>query len=140
MNQANELLDQQAEQLTSLGDLLQAELDAYKQRNTDKILDTAEAKQALLIKIQALDQSIAQLENLDELKQNESFQARVDAINHQLKEIKVQSTINERVIRTSLNNVTRLKQSILSLKNADSMTYDKQGQAKTQTLGKGIKA
>jgi flagella synthesis protein FlgN len=140
MNQANKLLDQQAEQLTSLGDLLQAELDAYKQRNTDKILDTAEAKQALLIKIQALDQSIAQLENLDELKQNESFQARVDAINHQLKEIKVQSTINERVIRTSLNNVTRLKQSILSLKNADSMTYDKQGQAKTQTLGKGIKA
>ncbi|KMT65493.1 flagellar export chaperone FlgN [Catenovulum maritimum] len=140
MNQANELLDQQAEQLTSLGDLLQAELDAYKQRNTDKILDTAEAKQALLIKIQALDQSIAQLENLDELKQSESFQASVDAINHQLKEIKVQSAINERVIRTSLNNVTRLKQSILSLKNADSMTYDKQGQAKTQTLGKGIKA
>lgn len=135
-----DLLEQQHTQLNELSELLKSELDAFTQRDIDSIYDIAELKSNLLQKIQQVDQMISQAENLETLKQDADFKHQVEQLDIQLKEIKVQNSINERVIRASLNNVTRLKQSILSLKNSNAMTYDKKAQTQTQTLGKGIKA
>lgn len=140
MQQVENLLTAQQVQLSTLSQLLTAELEAYKQRKPDMVYDIAIQKNEMLIKIQQTDQEIAALDNLAELKLNNDFNTLVKQLETQLTEIKQQNAINERVIRTSLNNVMRLKQSILALKNSDAMTYDKLGQAQTQTLGKGIKA
>lgn len=140
MSQHEVLLAKQQSQLEQFIQLLNDELLAYKQRKSDEVYNIAVKKNELLTLIQQTDQQIAQLENLAELKTDEHFNQAVAKLDKLLTEIKEQSAVNERVIRTSLNNVMRLKQSILALKNADAMTYDKQGQAQTQTLGKGIKA
>ncbi|MCU4676442.1 flagellar protein FlgN [Catenovulum sp. 2E275] len=140
MNQGNQLLATQESQLNTFLQLLADELEAFKQRKSDLVYQIAVQKDELLNKIKQTDEQIAQLDNLSELKQTPEFVEQVAKLEQDLEQVKAQSLINERVIRTSLNNVLRLKQSILSLKNADAMTYDKQGQAKTQTLGKGIKA
>ncbi|WAJ69433.1 flagellar export chaperone FlgN [Catenovulum adriaticum] len=140
MSQHEALLAKQQSQLEGFTQLLNDELVAYKQRKSDEVYNIAVNKNELLTQIQQTDQQISQLENLSELKKDEHFNQAVAKLDELLADIKTQSAINERVIRTSLNNVLRLKQSILALKNSDAMTYDKQGQAQTQTLGKGIKA
>lgn len=140
MSQHQTLLAQQQSQLEGFTQLLNDELQAYKDRKSDEVYNIAVKKDELLTQIQQTDQQIAQLDNLTELKKDEQFNQTVAKLDSLLADIKTQSTVNERVIRTSLNNVLRLKQSILALKNSDAMTYDKQGQAQTQTLGKGIKA
>lgn len=135
-----QLLEAQQTQLDAFMQLLADELEAFKQRKSDVVYQIAVKKDELLNLIKQTDEQIANLDNLTELKQDPEFLDQTSQLEAALAKIKEQSTINERVIRTSLNNVLRLKQSILALKNADAMTYDKQGQAKTQTLGKGIKA
>lgn len=140
MSQHETLLAKQQSQLEGFTQLLNDELVAYKQRKSDEVYNIAVSKNELLTQIQQTDQQISELENLSELKKDEHFNQAVAKLDELLADIKTQSAINERVIRTSLNNVLRLKQSILALKNSDAMTYDKQGQAQTQTLGKGIKA
>lgn len=140
MSQHQTLLAQQQSQLEGFTQLLNDELQAYKDRKSDEVYNIAVKKDELLTQIQQTDQQIAQLDNLTELKKDEQFNQSVAKLGSLLADIKTQSAVNERVIRTSLNNVLRLKQSILALKNSDAMTYDKQGQAQTQTLGKGIKA
>ncbi|GEM_PF-3570695 len=140
MTQSNQLLAEQETQLHAFMQLLSDELVAYKARKSDLVYQIAVQKDELLSKIKQTDEQIANLENLAELKQQTEFSDKVAELEHSLEKIRIQSAVNERVIRTSLNNVLRLKQSILAMKNSDAMTYDKQGQAQTQTLGKGIKA
>ncbi|EWH09940.1 flagellar synthesis protein FlgN [Catenovulum agarivorans DS-2] len=137
---AVELLQQQQDNLNQLIILLEQELSAFKSRQADEVYQIAQSKNALIDQIQQTDKSISELADLEQLKAQDDFAAKVEQIENTLAEVKNKNAINERVIRTSLNNVQRLKQSILALKNADAMTYDKQGQAQTQTLGKGIKA
>lgn len=137
---AVDLLQQQQDNLNQLMGLLDSELSAFKSRKADEVYQIAQSKNELINQIQQVDKSIAELADIDSLKTQDDFAAKVEQIEITLAEIKNKNSINERVIRTSLNNVQRLKQSILALKNSDAMTYDKQGQAKTQTLGKGIKA
>lgn len=137
---AVDLLQQQQDNLNQLKVLLDEELSAFKNRQADEVYQIAQSKNELIDQIQQTDKSIAELADLAELKTQDDFAGKVEQIENTLAQVKSKNAINERVIRTSLNNVQRLKQSILALKNADAMTYDKQGQAKTQTLGKGIKA
>ncbi|MER2492627.1 flagellar export chaperone FlgN [Catenovulum sediminis] len=140
MHKSSALLSQQKDNLNKLMALLNAELDAFKQRKADEVYEIAKEKNALLNHIQNCDQEIAALEDLSEVKKQASFQQAVEEVETLLAKVKAQNSINERVIRTSLSNIQRLKQSILAMQNSDAMTYDNKGQAQTQTLGKGIKA
>ncbi|WP_017446326.1 flagellar export chaperone FlgN [Gayadomonas joobiniege] len=138
--QVSELLNRQKESLKNLMALLTRELDAFKLRQPQQIEELNQQKVVLLQQIESLDKSIEQLPELAALKQQDEFIDAVAEIQTLLADVKSQNQINERVIRTSLGNLQRLKQKILSLKNHDAMTYDKLGQAQSQTLGKGIKA
>lgn len=140
MTTAFKLLEKQIAQLDTLSVLLNDELEAFKQRKADDILSIAEKKIAVLSQISETDTQLSEVEGISELKQQDEFQATVAQIDDKLAELKSKNAVNERVIQMSLNNITQLKQSLLSLKNSDAMTYDKKGKAMTQTLGKGIKA
>ncbi|AWB67962.1 flagellar protein FlgN [Saccharobesus litoralis] len=140
MTNAFEIVNQQMQQLEELSGLLSQELDAFTHRDPAKIIDIAESKVKTLTTITELDAQLSQLPNLSALKSEAKFSQLVEQCAVKLNELKTQNAVNERVIKTSLNNVTQLKQSLLSLKNANAMTYDKKGKAMTQTLGAGIKA
>jgi flagella synthesis protein FlgN len=140
MTNAVELIEQQIKQLDVLHQILIDELEAFKQRQPDVILSIAELKVECLSRVNEIDQTLAQLDDLTTIKQQPEIKALLNTCDEKLAFVKQQSAVNEHVIKTSLNNITQLKQSLLALKNADAMTYDKLGKAQTQTLGKGIKA
>ncbi|NTS75409.1 flagellar protein FlgN [Catenovulum sp. SM1970] len=140
MPSAIELIEQQIDNLDQFNNLLIEELDAFKARQAEQILTLAEKKASLLDAIKNQDQAIASLPDLDSLKQDPEFKQAVEKCDEYLSALKQQTAINERVIQTSLNNVSQLKQSMLTIKSANSMTYTKSGKATASTLGKGIKA
>ncbi|WP_232824617.1 flagellar export chaperone FlgN [Algibacillus agarilyticus] len=140
MKIALDVLTQQLKNLDKLTNLLAAELEAFTKRQPDNIITIAEQKIQLLNEITDIDIQLAALPDLEQIKKEPSIKQLITQCDEKLTALKTQNSVNERVIKTSLNNVSRLKQSLLSLKNADAMTYDKKGQAMTQTLGTGIKA
>lgn len=140
MKIALDVLTQQLKNLDKLTNLLAAELEAFTKRQPDNIITIAEQKIQLLNEITDIDIQLAALPDLEQIKKEPSIKQLITQCDEKLAALKTQNSVNERVIKTSLNNVSRLKQSLLSLKNADAMTYDKKGQAMTQTLGTGIKA
>lgn len=136
----SDLLTLQRDNLNHLMSLLAEELDAFKNRDPDLVEKIAQNKLTSLQNIEATDKKIALLPDLNRLKEDPDFSLGIEYIQQLLSQVKAQNQVNERVIRTSLGNLQRLKQGILALKNQDAMTYDKLGQAQSQMLGKGIKA
>jgi flagella synthesis protein FlgN len=140
MSTVYQLIEQQINQLKTFNALMHSELDAFKERKPDTLVAIAEQKLALLKAITAIDDAISDATDLANAKEDKAFMDKVVECDILLNEIKIQNNINETVVQTSLNNVGKLKHSLLSLKNADTMTYNKAGKTKTQTYGSGIKA
>mgnify|MGYP003962212015 CR=1 FL=1 len=134
------LLDLQIQQLDNLATLLSDELEAFTKRQPDTIVEIADKKVEQLNAITALDVQISELPNIAELKNEPTFKAKVLECDEHLAALKHQNSVNASVIETSLDNVAKLKHSILSLKNSDTMTYNKSGKTRTQSYGTGIKA
>jgi flagellar biosynthesis/type III secretory pathway chaperone len=140
MTDALTLLDLQIQQLDNLANLLSDELEAFTKRQPEAMVEIAEKKVEQLNAITALDVQLSELPNITDFKEDPAFKKKVSECDEHLAALKQQNTINASVIGTSLDNVAKLKQSILALKNADTMTYNKAGKTRTQTLGTGIKA
>ena len=123
----NEILDQLADSLDALATMQQQELQAIVERQHAQVADLAVQKATQLDKVADLDTTLANHPQAKLLKDDDALAARVTDIKQQLAEVQRQSTINERVVQSTINNIDQLKQAILSNTKKDSLTYNAKG-------------
>jgi len=123
----NDILQDMADSLENLALLQQRELNAIVERQHADVNAITEAKEKTLIRINELDQQLAQHPDREELNDDPDLSEAVTAIKATLAEIQHQSQVNERVVQSTLNSIEQLKQTILQSARKDTLTYNSKG-------------
>lgn len=134
------LLNQQLAQLDALLLLLSEELHALTQRDIELLDSLVEKKSILLEQISAVDQELATIPDMLNVRQQDWFTTSVAAIETKLENCKTQTQINQQVLEQSQVTLQRLKNELLSSKGKSGLTYTNKGQPAVENKGPGIKA
>ena len=134
------LLNNQEAELTKLHSLLCNELEILKNRELS-ILDQASAeKEAILNKVNLLDQEISQSTSLKLLQQDANHSEQVSRIINLLRDCKQQNEVNGQIINNSQIAINRFKGMLQKSISNNTMTYDNKGKTSISNISIGIKA
>ena len=134
------LLDKQQEHLKVLLLLLKSELAAIAERDVEKLDQGCIVKVQQLESIQQLDQQIAELPQITELKTQSWFSDAVEHLDELLNKCKEQNEVNRQSVEQSQLVVERFKHEILQNRGKAGLTYTAKGKPAIDSIGKGIKA
>lgn len=134
------LLNQQLAQLDAMLLLLSEELHALTQRDIELLDSLVKKKSILLEQISAVDQELATIPDMLNVRQQDWFTTSVAAIETKLENCKTQTQINQQVLEQSQVTLQRLKNELLSSKGKSGLTYTNKGQPAVENKGPGIKA
>lgn len=134
------LLDKQQEHLKVLLLLLKSELAAIAERDVEKLDQGCIVKVQQLELIQQLDQQIAELPQITELKTQSWFSDAVKRLDDLLNQCKEQNEVNRQSVEQSQLVVERFKHEILQNRGKSGLTYTAKGKPAIDSIGKGVKA
>lgn len=134
------LLNRQQEHLKVLLSLLKSELTAISERNVEKLDQGCVLKVQQLELIQQLDQQIAELPQIAELKNQSWFSDAVTQLDQLLDQCKEQNEVNRQSVEQSQLVVERFKHEILQNRGKSGLTYTAKGKPAIDSIGKGVKA
>ncbi len=135
-----QLVSQQLSQLTQLEALLLTEKEVLQQQTPEALITITAEKNALLVAIQDIDNSIGQSFEFKQEKLAGNFEQELSDIEATLVRCKKQNQINGQIIHQSQLSVERMKTSLLESHNKSSMTYDNKGKTSGGLSSLGIKA
>jgi flagella synthesis protein FlgN len=134
------LLNKQQEHLKVLLLLLKSELAAIAERDVEKLDQGCILKIQQLEQIQQLDQQIAKLPQITELKTKSWFSDAVKQLDELLNQCKEQNEVNRQSVEQSQLVVERFKHEILQNRGKSGLTYTAKGKPAIDSIGKGVKA
>jgi len=134
------LLNKQQEHLKVLLLLLKSELSAIAGRDVEKLDQGCILKVQQLDQIQQLDQQIAELPQITELKTQTWFSDAVKQLDELLNQCKEQNEVNRQSVEQSQLVVERFKHEILQNRGKSGLTYTAKGKPAIDSIGKGVKA
>jgi flagellar biosynthesis protein FlgN len=134
------LLSKQQEHLKVLLLLLKSELEAISSRDVEKLDQGCLLKVQQLELIQQLDQQIAELPQIAELKNNLWFSDAVSQLDELLVQCKEQNEVNRQSVEQSQLVVDRFKHELLQNRGKSGLTYTAKGKPAIDSIGKGVKA
>jgi len=137
---SNELLEQQHQQLTALAQIIANEKHILQQHDPHALLEISQEKNALLIVIQQLDQTIGQNQRFAQDKAAGKLTQELTEIADLLTHCQQQNLINGQIIQQSQLAVERMKTSLLENHNKTAITYDKKGKKSAGLSSLGLKA
>jgi len=140
INTVTLLLNNQEAELTNLHSLLCNELEILKNRELS-VLDQASAeKEAVLTKINQIDQEISKNTSLEILQQDANHSEQVSRIINLLHDCKQQNEVNGQIINNSQIAINRFKGMLQKSISNNTMTYDNKGKTTISNNSIGIKA
>ncbi|MBL4942770.1 MAG: flagellar protein FlgN [Colwellia sp.] len=139
-NTVSQLLNNQEAELTNLHALLYNELEILKNRELSILEQASKEKEAILNKVNQLDQQISHHTSLDALQQDENHSEQVARIINLLQDCKQQNEINGQIINNSQIAINRFKNMLQKSIANHSMTYDSKGKTSISNNSIGIKA
>jgi len=140
INTVTLLLNNQEAELTNLHSLLCNELEILKNRELS-VLDQASAeKEAVLTKINQIDQEISKNTSLEILQQDTNHSEQVSRIINLLHDCKQQNEVNGQIINNSQIAINRFKGMLQKSISNNTMTYDNKGKTTISNNSIGIKA
>ncbi len=134
------LVSKQQEHLQVLLLLLKSELTAISNRDVEKLDQGCVLKTQQLELIQQLDQQIAELPQISELKNHAWFSDAVSQLDELLERCKEQNEVNRQSVEQSQLVVERFKHELLQNRGKSGLTYTAKGKPAIESIGKGIKA
>lgn len=132
------LLHAQDEYLSQMQGLLAEEFDLLKQHQALALPALAERKQRLLLAIETLDKTLAELPDLQQ--RLAAFPAELSALQTKLDACQEQNDLNGRLLELSIISNRRLASFLSKLRDRNSLTYDAKGNTRSGTRSLGIKA
>jgi len=134
------LLNNQEAELSKLHSLLCNELEILKNRELSILEQASAEKEAILIKVNQLDQEISQYTSLELLQQDEEHSEQVSRIINLLRDCKQQNEVNGQIINNSQIAINRFKGMLQKSISSNTMTYDNKGKTSISNNSIGIKA
>lgn len=136
------LIDSQLENLTTLSSLLEQELHLISGRDADALMQLLAEKSNNLEAIAKMDSTIAEVyQSLTETERSEeSLQHKISETQSLLEDCKYRTSVNQKAVEQGQLKIAHLRNMLTEARAKESMTYDKSGQTKGGTLGKGISA
>jgi flagella synthesis protein FlgN len=134
------LLNNQEAELTKLHALLCNELNILKNRELSILEQASAEKEAILNKVNQLDQEISHHTSLKVLQQDENYSEQVSRITTLLHDCKQQNEINGQIINNSQIAINRFKNMLQKSISNNTMTYDSKGKTSISNKSIGLKA
>ncbi|MFM5792958.1 flagella synthesis protein FlgN [Aeromonas caviae] len=132
------LLRAQDDNLSQMQGLLAEEFDLLKAHRALALPALADRKQQLLVAIEMLDKTLAELPDLQQ--QLGAFPAQLQALQAKLEACQEQNNLNGRLLELSIVSNRRLASFLSKLRDSSSLTYDAKGNTRSSTRSFGIKA
>lgn len=132
------LLRAQDDNLSQMQGLLAEEFDLLKAHRALALPALADRKQQLLVAIEMLDKTLAELPDLQQ--QLGAFPAQLQALQAKLEACQEQNNLNGRLLELSIVSNRRLANFLSKLRDSSSLTYDAKGNTRSGTRSFGIKA
>ncbi|WP_057830845.1 flagellar export chaperone FlgN [Colwellia sp. TT2012] len=137
---SNELLIQQHQQLTALGQIIANEKQILQQHDPQALLAISQEKNTQLIAIQQLDQKISQHQGFAQDKAAGKLTQQLAEITELLKSCQQKNLVNGQIIQQSQLAVERMKTSLLESHNKNAITYNSKGKKSAGLSSIGLKA
>jgi len=134
------LLNNQEAELTKLHSLLCNELEILKNRELSILEQASAEKEAILNKVNLLDQEISQSTSLELLQQDANHSEQVSRIINLLRDCKKQNEVNGQIINNSQIAINRFKGMLQKSISNNTMTYDSKGKTSISNRSIGLKA
>ncbi|MFQ2590470.1 flagella synthesis protein FlgN [Aeromonas caviae] len=132
------LLRDQDDNLSQMQGLLAEEFDLLKAHRALALPALADRKQQLLVAIETLDKTLAELPDLQQ--QLGAFPTQLQALQAKLEACQEQNNLNGRLLELSIVSNRRLASFLSKLRDSSSLTYDAKGNTRSGTRSFGIKA
>ncbi|MFM5066314.1 flagella synthesis protein FlgN [Aeromonas caviae] len=132
------LLRAQDDNLSQMQGLLAEEFDLLKAHRALALPALADRKQQLLVAIEMLDKTLAELPDLQQ--QLGAFPAQLQALQAKLEACQEQNNLNGRLLELNIVSNRRLASFLSKLRDSSSLTYDAKGNTRSSTRSFGIKA
>ncbi|PZQ98496.1 MAG: flagellar protein FlgN [Aeromonas media] len=132
------LLRAQDDNLSQMQGLLAEEFDLLKAHRALALPALADRKQQLLVAIETLDKTLAELPDLKQ--QLSAFTTQLQALQAKLEACQEQNNLNGRLLELSIVSNRRLASFLSKLRDSSSLTYDAKGNTRSGTRSFGIKA
>lgn len=132
------LLRAQDDNLSQMQGLLAEEFDLLKAHRALALPALADRKQQLLVAIETLDKTLAELPDLKQ--QLSAFPTQLQALQAKLEACQEQNNLNGRLLELSIVSNRRLASFLSKLRDSSSLTYDAKGNTRSGTRTFGIKA
>ncbi|MGL6645831.1 flagella synthesis protein FlgN [Aeromonas caviae] len=132
------LLRAQDNNLSQMQGLLAEEFDLLKAHRALALPALADRKQQLLVAIETLDKTLAELPDLQQ--QLGAFPTQLQALQAKLEACQEQNNLNGRLLELSIVSNRRLASFLSKLRDSSSLTYDAKGNTRSGTRSFGIKA
>ena len=134
------LLNEQEQHLDRLLLLLHKELDAIRIRDVEALKSNTEEKIQILDLVQATDEKLTKIPELDEVKQQDWFTEQLSRLDDKLAQCKFQNQVNSQSVEQSQLVIERFKTELLQSRGRAGLTYTNKGKAAQVDKGPGIKA
>ncbi len=132
------LLRAQDDNLSQMQGLLAEEFDLLKAHRALALPALADRKQQLLVAIETLDKTLAELPDLQQ--QLGAFPTQLQSLQAKLEACQEQNNLNGRLLELSIVSNRRLASFLSKLRDSSSLTYDAKGNTRSGTRSFGIKA
>ena len=132
------LLRAQDDNLSQMQGLLAEEFDLLKAHRALALPALADRKQQLLVAIEMLDKTLAELPDLQQ--QLGAFPTQLQSLQAKLEACQDQNNLNGRLLELSIVSNRRLASFLSKLRDSSSLTYDAKGNTRSGTRSFGIKA
>ena len=132
------LLRAQDDNLSQMQGLLAEEFDLLKAHRALALPALADRKQQLLVAIEMLDKTLAELPDLQQ--QLGAFPSQLQSLQAKLEACQEQNNLNGRLLELSIVSNRRLASFLSKLRDSSSLTYDAKGNTRSGTRSFGIKA
>ena len=132
------LLRAQDDNLSQMQGLLAEEFDLLKAHRALALPALADRKQQLLVAIEMLDKTLAELPDLQQ--QLGAFPTQLQSLQAKLEACQEQNNLNGRLLELSNVSNRRLASFLSKLRDSSSLTYDAKGNTRSGTRSFGIKA
>ncbi len=134
------LLNEQEQHLDRLLLLLHKELDAIRTRDVEALKSNTEEKIQILDLVQATDEKLTKIPELDAVKQQDWFTEQLSRLDDKLAQCKFQNQVNSQSVEQSQLVIERFKTELLQSRGRAGLTYTNKGKAAQVDKGPGIKA
>ena len=135
----SELLKNRVEHLSSLAAVLEKELQLISSREAEPLMKLLEDKTQLLEVIQKTDVEIEKAISAQGSMQDED-DALMEQAKSLLEDCKYRTQVNQKAVEQGQLRLTHLRNLMMEVRAKESLTYDKKGKPKGETLGSRVSA